>query len=278
MRAILLRLWRLCLLCAFLATPAWGGQLYTFAIVPHYTPVDIGLRWTPLLKRLEADTGVGFQLRIADGAQAFEADFLRGGPDFVYLNSYHMVMAARAQGYAPLVRGAKPLSGILVVDGEGPVKSLPDLNGARIAFPSPNSFGASLYMRALLAEKERVQFTPVYVGTHQNVFRHVLLRDEMAGGSIETTLQREPAPLQRRLRVLYKTPEAASHPIAVHPRVPPELRDRIVRALLALRQDATGRKLLDDVELGGLQVADYRQDYQPLETLRLERYVLQDRK
>ena len=52
MRAILLRLWRLCLLCAFLATPAWGGQLYTFAIVPHYTPVDIGLRWTPLLKRL----------------------------------------------------------------------------------------------------------------------------------------------------------------------------------------------------------------------------------
>lgn len=165
-----------------LVVPARAETTYSFAIVPQFTPVEIGKRWTPLLNRLEADTGLAFQLRLHDKTPTFEADFLRGVPDFVYLNPYHMVMAAKARGYVPLVRGAEPLAGILVADKAGPVGKLADLNGARIAFPSPNAFGASLYMRALLAEREGIDFTPVYVGTHRNAYRHVLLGEEAAGG------------------------------------------------------------------------------------------------
>lgn len=266
------------LLAAFAPVFAWAGQTYVVAVVPQFTPVDIGRRWTPLLKRLESVLGVSFQLRVFDKIPAFEADFLRGGPDFLYLNPYHMVMAARAQGYTPLVRSSEPLAGILVVDREGPVKALADLQGSKVAFPSPNAFGASLYMRALLSEKEKIAFTPVYVGTHQNVYRHVILGEEAAGGGIEMTLDREPPAVQSRLRTLYKTPESPSHPLAAHPRVPREIREKLTQALVALKEDAAGRTLLEDVELGGAVAADYARDYQPLERLKLDRYLVVDRK
>ena len=271
-------LFRIVLLGLLLISPVRAGQTYTFSVVPQFTPVDIGIRWTPLLKRLETDTGLNFQLRMHEKTTAFELEFLRGDPDFVYLNPYHMIMAGKAQGYVPLVRGTEHLSGILVVDKGGPVKSLADLNGAKLAFPSPNAFGASLYMRAQLAEKEKISFTPVYVGTHQNVYRHVLLGEEAAGGGIMATLDREPASVRARLHVLFKTQETASHPVAAHPRVPREAREKVARALIALNQDPTGRKLLDDVELSGAVSADFARDYLPLEKLKLDRYLVVDKK
>lgn len=266
------------LLALALVCPSEAGQAYSFSVVPQFAPVDIGMRWSPLLKRLEADTGFVFQLRVREKTPDFEAEFLRGDPDFLYLNPYHMVMAAKARGYVPLVRGAESLHGILVVGKGGPVKTLSDLDGAKLAFPSPNAFGSSLYMRAYLAEQERLHFSPVYVGTHQNVYRHVLLGEEAAGGGIMATLEREPASAQSRLHILFKTPEAASHPIAAHPRVPRMVRDKVVNALIAMNRDADGRKLLADVDMSDAVLADFARDYHPLEKLKLDRYLVVDKK
>jgi len=264
------------LILALLTAPHAGGasQTFTLSVVPQFTPVDIGLRWKPLLDRLEAETGYGFQLRLIDKTPKFEADFQSGTPDLVYLNPYHMVMAAQSQGYIPLVRGADPLHGILVVDKTGPIKRLSDLNGKTIAFPAPNAFGASLHMRALLFEKEGLRITPAYVGTHQNVYRHVIMGEAAAGGGINATLKRESAALQARLTVLYTTPEVAPHPLAAHPRIPRLARERIIAAMLKLSRDPAGRELLAEVELAKTISADYARDYQPLERLKLNQYVV----
>jgi len=268
------RLFALALLSLLFPLPtAWAGQVYTLSVVPQFTPVDIGLRWSPLLAHLEKETGISLQLRVTDRMPGFEADFLAGLPDFIYLNPWHMVMAMKAHGYVPLVRGGDPLNGILVADRNGPIKRLADLGGKTLAFPSPNAFGASLYLRALLAEKEKIGFTPVYVGTHQNVYRHVLLGEVAAGGGVGATLDKEPAGMQSRLTVLYTTPGVPSHPLAAHPRVPSEIRERLAAALLKLDRDPAGRKLLAAVELDRTQVADYARDYAPLEKLKLGHYA-----
>lgn len=251
-----------------------ASQTFTLSVVPQFTPVDIGLRWTPLLQRLEADTGYGFQLRLIDKIPKFETDFQTGAPDLLYLNPYHMVMAAKAQGYIPLARGQEPLHGILVVDKNGPIKHLDDLNGKTLAFPAPNAFGASLYMRALLIEKEGIRFTPDYVGTHQNVYRRVMMGEAAGGGGIASTLEKEPAALQNRLQIIFTTPGVAPHPLAAHPRVQQEAREKITAALLKLDRDPAGRKLLADVELDKIISANYTRDYLPLEKLKLERHVV----
>ncbi len=261
------------LLLMFWLPAAWAGQVYTLSVVPQYTPVDIGTRWSPLLAHLEKETGISLQLRVLEHIPKFETDFLAGLPDFVYLNPWHEVMAMKAQGYLPLVRGGDQLNGILVVDRQGPIKRLADLAGKNLAFPSPNAFGASLYMRALLQKKENLDFTPSYVGTHQNVYRHVLLGEAAAGGGIAATLEKEPAAVQARLAVLYTTPGVPSHPLAAHPRVPATVRDRLTAALLRLDSTPEGRKLMQAVELDRTLAVDYRRDYAPLEQLQLGQYA-----
>jgi phosphonate transport system substrate-binding protein len=259
---------------SFAIPAASANQTFSLSIVPQFSPINIGLRWTPLLQRLEAETGYGFQLRLVDKIPRFETDFLTNAPDLLYLNPYHMIMAAKAHQYIPLIRGSEPLAGILVVDVNSPVKNLQDLNGKQFAFPAPNAFGASLYLRALLSEKEKIDVQANYVGTHQNVYRHVAIGDAVAGGGIEATLEKEPLNLRKRLRVLYTTPGVAPHPFAAHPRIPLAVREKITAAFLKIGQDAAGQKLLSDVELSQVIRADYARDYLPLEKLKLERYTI----
>lgn len=251
---------------------------YTLAVVPQFSPVDIGQRWTPLITRLEQDTGLRFQLRIPERIPAFEKEFLAGIPDFAFMNPYHAVMARKAQGYIPLVRGQEPLAGILVADSQGPIRQLQDLHGKALAFPAPNAFGASLYLRALLTEKEKIAFTPMYVGTHQNVYRHVVMGEAMAGGGVNATLEREPPALRSRLKVIYTTPGVAPHPLVAHPRIPKTDRDKVTQALLRLTKTPEGARLLTLTELKAPLAADYMRDYRPLEALRLERHVALDKK
>ena len=271
------------LLLALLGSLLWphaarANTAFTVGVVPQFTAVDIGLRWTPLLERLQKETGIRMQIRTHASIPEFEEEFLKGIPDLVYLNPYHMVMAAKAQGYRPLIRSTRPLNGILVAHKNGPAKRLSDLDGGILAFPAPNAFGASLYMRALLSEREKTRFTANYVGTHQNVYRHVLMGDALAGGGIETTLENEPDGVRNQLVVLYRTPDTASHPFAVHPRVPQEIALRIQQVLQRMANDQEGRKLLQQVELDGAASADYTRDYGPLEALRLDRHVVLKKK
>ena len=149
---------------------------YTLAVVPQASPAETYRRWAPFAEQLQRVTGQHLQLRVYRSFDEFETDLVNGLADFAYMNPYHFLMAHRVQGYLPLVRdGSRLLSGQLLVRRDSPLKSVKELNGKTIAFPDPNAFAASLYMRALLREKANIRFTASYLGTHANVYRHVVL-------------------------------------------------------------------------------------------------------
>lgn len=257
------------------ATPlAAEPPALTLAVVPRSPPAVTHRQWAPLVERLAADSGLPLRLRVYAGFPAFEADLRRGAPDLAFLNPYQQLIAHAAQGYVPLVRsGARPLTGVLVVRHDSPVRTLDDLNDRDIAFPHPTAFAASLYMRALLEDKEKIRFRASYLSTHANVYRHVILGRVAAGGGVNQTLEREPPETQRALRVIYVTPPVPPHPLSAHPRLPAAEREALVRAILALGQRDDGRALLQRVDLAEPLRADHRRDYEPLERLRLERYA-----
>jgi len=138
---------------------------YILAVVPQLPAVETHKRWTPFAEKLSTELGVTIRIKTYSSIPHFEDDLLKGTPDLAFMNPYHEVMAKKTQGYVPLVRDKKNLVGILVAHRDKGINSVKDLINKEIAFPSPNAFAASLYMRALLTEKEKIVFKPLYVKT-----------------------------------------------------------------------------------------------------------------
>jgi phosphonate transport system substrate-binding protein len=163
---------------------------------------------------------------------------------------------------------------VLVVPHDSPVKSVRDLHGQELGFPDPNAFAASLYLRALLTEKERIRFVPRFYASHGNVYRHVIVGDVAGGGGVNATLARERPETRASLRVLYETPGTAPHPLSAHPRVPAAAREALVQAILRLGETEDGRAILDKTQMPNPVRADHERDYLPLEGLQLHRYTV----
>lgn len=269
------------LLVCLLSTPVFAGKpdytgatVYSVAIVPQQEPIVIQRRWQPFLEELSRRTGLDFKLVIRNSIPDFENTLRAGTADFAYMNPYHQVMARRQHGYIPIVRsGAKQLHGILVVHSNSGITNVQQLDGDELVFPSPNAFGASLYMRTLLAEKEHISITARYVDTHANVYRSVVMDRAIAGGGVNKTLGNESITLRKALRIIYRTPGSAPHPFSADAHVPVAVRQRVRDAIITMANTHAGRLLLEKVQLSKPIKADYARDYAPLEKLGLEKYV-----
>jgi phosphonate transport system substrate-binding protein len=260
-----------------LASPGYAEPVhqYNFFVVPQQDAIVTQRNWAPFLKALSLRTSMQFKLLVARSIPDFEIDVLQGRADFAYMNPYHAILAKHKNGYEPLIRnGAKELHGILVVRHDSGITEVSQLDGREVVFPSPNAFGASLFMRALLHSKLGIDILPRYVDTHANVYRNVLYKRAEAGGGVNKTLHQERINMQEKLRVLYKTPASPPHPLSAHPRVPSVLVQRVQQAILDIWQDKEERHLLDKVQLSAPIIADYQRDYAPLEKLGLEKYAI----
>ena len=247
---------------------------FNFAVVPQLPALTLHKHWKPFLDRLTDLTGYKFNLVIHPSIPSFESDLYHGNPDFAYMNPYTQVLVKKSLGYTPIIRDQKrKLSGILVVRADSKIQSLKELDGKTLAFPSPNAFAASLYMRALLIEKEKLEIKPVYVNTHANVYRTVIHGQTPAGGGVNKTFLTESDAVKEQLRILYTTPSVAPHPIGVHPRVDRKITSDIQSAILSMTKKESDRKILSDIHIPTPIAADYQRDYLPLEDLNLDRYI-----
>jgi phosphonate transport system substrate-binding protein len=260
------------------AAPCLGEQSarnsYSVYLIPRLPATTLYRDWAPLLERMGKESGLCFELRIAADFSEFEQAIRAGKPDFVLLNPYHQVMVARKPGYVPLVHDQRAkLAGVLVVRKDSPLQDIHQLEGAKVAFPAPNAYAASLLMRALLAQKN-IHITANYVGSHNNVYRAVALGAAQAGGGANTTLDHEPAELKSQLRVLFTTPDYMPHPFSAHPRIPQHVRKKVIAGFLNIATDPAGRQLLKAIQIAQPIRADYARDYKELEHLKLENFVV----
>jgi phosphonate transport system substrate-binding protein len=257
--------------------PVWSTGsaqdiLYNFGVVPQFEQRKLFKIWRPILDELEQQTQLGFKLVGSPKIPVFEQMYFEGDYDFAYMNPYHMLKANDSQGYLPLVRdGSRKLKGILVVSKDSPVQNIQGIAGKRIAFPAPNALGASLLMRAELAQLHGISIIPHYVKTHSSVYLHVILGLTSAGGGITTTLNAQKPELREKLRVIYETRSINPHPISVHPRVPLAHRKRVRQALLEMAETEKGASLLAKIPIRKMVTATMA-DYSPINSWGLERF------
>jgi len=263
----------LCLL-APINIQAENKHVYSIGIVPQFEIRHLRKIWNPILTEIKKNTGIELKLVGSPTIPDFEKEFNRGHFDFAYMNPYHMLLAQRSQSYIPLIRDTgRKLHGILVVRKDSDIKSIKDLEGKKIAFPAPNALGASLLMRANLRNDYKIKFNPVYVKTHSSVYLNVIVKQADAGGGVQKTLKQQKINISSALKVLHKTPSVAPHPLAVHPRVPVEVREKVTQTLLEMGKNPIGQALLAKIPIKKIGVASMS-DYTALEKFKLEQYYV----
>ena len=244
-------------------SPARASEdvIYTFGVVPQFDTRQTLLVWGPLITELEKRTGLKFRLKGSSSIPTFESSFMDGGFDFAYMNPYQVLKANTSQGYIPLVRDIeRTLHGVLVVRNDSPIHEVKDLEGRRVAFPSPNALGASLVIRADLKKMYATSVVPVYVQSHTSVYLNVVMGEVEAGGGVQKTLAKQPASISDNLRIIYKTRDITPHPITAHSRVPVKVRESVRQAFLALGETSEGRALLSAIPIeviGKTSINDY---------------------
>lgn len=253
-----------------------NATTYTISVVPQMPTEKIEATWRPFVETLSKETGLEFKLQHYKTIPEFEEGLKKGDPDFAFMNPYHEVLAYGWQKYNPLVHDHKNLVGILVVNKNSPIQNVAQLNGQKIVFPSPNAFAASLYMRALLEKEEHITFTPVYVKTHNNVYRNVMFGTAPAGGGVNNTLMRENDAVRASLRVLYTTKPLAPHPFCVNPKVDPKVAQLVKKTILNMGKYPQYAKILDAIQMPKPVEADYESEYAPLKKLDLASYLGDD--
>jgi len=250
---------------------AEATDTYSFAVVPQFDQRKLFTIWKPIIQNVSKRTGIQLNLVATLTVPEFERELSKGSFDFVYANPYHVLREESRQGYIPLVRDKTPLRGILVVARDSSFKTPADLDGQQMAIPSFNALGASLLLRADLAQLFKVKVNPVNVKTHSSVYLYVANGLIPAGGGVEKTLQEQEPAVRDLLRVLYTTREMPSHPIAAHPRVPLKVQQAVRQAIMALDGSEEGRKLLREVPIQAVVPASMK-DYAPMRDWGLSNY------
>jgi phosphonate transport system substrate-binding protein len=268
-------------ICLLLSSPihglAFAGQgttatEYSIGVVPQFTQRRLHATWKPIADELGRRTGFHFKLLSTLTIQEFHKAYGQGQFDFVYVNPYTLVHFQKTQGYVPLVADKRVLRGIIVTAKNSKIKTIADLNGKTLAFPSPNAWAASMLVRGDLEQLHHLRVTPLYVKTHSSMYLHVAKGLNVAGGGVKKTLQKQSETIREQLKVIYTTRASPSHPIAAHPRIPQEIREKVRKTLLAMGSTQEGRKILAGVPIKQIIPVTFKDNYAVIGTWGMEKY------
>ncbi|WP_292952328.1 MULTISPECIES: phosphate/phosphite/phosphonate ABC transporter substrate-binding protein [unclassified Neptuniibacter] len=251
--------------------PVSIADTFTVGVVPQFDIKTIFSIWQPILDVLEEKTGHKFVLKGSKDIPTFEKSFSKGDFDFAYMNPYHYTIS---DNYQPIARDhGRKLYGILVINADGDIQDVQQLNEKTVVFPAPNALGASLMIRSELEQKYGISFTPKYVNTHSSVYLNVGLNLASAGGGVQKTFNQQHADVKDNVRILLKTDSVEPHPFTAKLDLNPEIVKKVTEALLQMGQHEEYQKLLAKVPFKKIGDATDH-DYDQVRRLNLERYYV----
>lgn len=261
------------ILFALLITPCLAEEniqeTYTFGVVPQQAASKLARLWLPLLNEVSEKSGVILKFKTAPDIPKFEARLSRGEYDFAYMNPYHYTVFHDKVGYEAMLKELnKRIVGIVVTQNNSNIKDIQSLDGMSMAFPAPAAFAATLLPLASF-KAMNINVKPVYVNSHDSVYRAVAGDIYTAGGGIKRTFNNIDENIKQNLRILWKTKQYTPHAIAYHPRVSVETVAKIQQTLIALHDSEDGKALLKALNFKGFEVAK-NEDWNDIRQLNID--------
>ena len=240
--------YRLWLVAAVLCAGATGVQAQSeaplaFGVINQRSVPLTAQSWNPILSYVSKKTGVPLALRMGKTAPETTAMTVRGEHAFAYTN--HMFTPERDRiGYKAILRmKGEPIHGTIVVRDDSPVRSIEDLRGAKVAFPSKEAFvGYWLPMDHLL--KSGVQVKEVFAGNQEGAMSQLQFGEVVAAAVNRKLLSRYAQREDFRYRVIWTSEPYLDIPVMAHPSTPPRLVESVRAAFIGMEQDPEGRRAL----------------------------------
>lgn len=202
-------------------------------ILNQQSAIKTAERWNPILRYLSDSTGLQFTLRMGTTVQDTNAMMGRGEFDLVFSN--HNFRPEYDGVYKVLARWSeKPIYGVIAVLHDSPVKSIKDLQGKNVVFPSRNAFVAYAVPMATL-RSAKVNVESVFAAHQEGALAQLKAGGVAAAAVNSRFLTQYAAQNGLAYREIFTSAGYADLPISVHPRVPAEQVQAIRKALTSMR-------------------------------------------
>jgi phosphonate transport system substrate-binding protein len=217
---------------------------YKFNVLLQRSVALTAQYWNPILIYVSKRSGAELELKLARTVKEGNALTEQGAFDFIYTNHFFTPERDR-MGFRVIARPAgRGIQGQLVVARDSPIKTLEDLTGRDVAFPSPNAFAAYwLPMDALI--KAKINVKPVFTSNQEASLAQLKVGTIAAAAVNDQLVQRYARREQFAYRTLWSSEIFKDLCIMVSPGVPKEKVAAVRDALINMMHDAEGRKILE---------------------------------
>lgn len=217
---------------------------YTFNVLNQRSVALTAQYWNPILLYVSKKSGVPLELKLAKTTKEANTLAEQGAYHFLYTNHFFTPERDRL-GFRVIARPAGPgIRGQIVVPNDSPIKSIAELSGKEIAFPSPDAFAAYwLPMDALL--KGRVNVKSVFTSNQEASLAQLKVGTVAAAGVNDTVIQRYARREGFEYRLLWNSEIYNDLCVMASSKVPPAKVQAVRDAFVGMMSDPEGRKVVE---------------------------------
>ena len=221
-----------------------ADQPYAFNVLNQRSVALTAQYWNPILIYVSRKSGVPLELKLAKTVHDTNALAEQGAYHFLFTNHFFTPERDRL-GFRVIARPAgRGIRSQIIVPQDSPIRSLQDLNGKEVAFPSPDAFaGYWLPMDALLKAKLNVK--PVFTSNQEASFAQLKVGTVVAAAVNDTVIERYARREGFEYRLLWNSELYNDLCIMASPKVPQDKIIAVRDAFVGMINDPEGRKVLE---------------------------------
>ncbi len=218
--------------------------VYSFGVVAQRSAVLTAQYWNPIIDYVVHRAHVGLTLKLVRTTEESSDATARGNYDFVYSNHIFKPRAAAANYRVILCPEEGAITGQIVTQPDAQIRSVKDLAGMQVGFPSPAAFIAYAVPMAFLM-RQGIAVTPVFGGNEEGIMAQ-LQAGKVKAAAVNSRMLRDYAKREKlHYRVIWESGPFRNIPVAAHPRVPPTVVAAVQQAFAAMAHDPEGFGILE---------------------------------
>lgn len=244
--------------------PEGATPIYRLAIHPLHNPHKLAEAYQPLIDYLNRHVqGARFELEASRDYQAYEAKIRERGPALLLPNPWQTLEAMKVgYGVIAMAGDAKDFKGVFVVRKDSRIRSVADVRGKVVSYPSPTALAACvmpqyfLHSHGIDVNKE---IDNRYVGSQESSIMNVYLGQSDLGATWPPPwrlFQKDHPREAAGLKILWETSSLKNNSVMARNDMPSDIREQVRRLLMGLAETPEGAGILAAMETARFHPAD----------------------